>query len=162
MAKVTFKYPMRIKATCAITGFVGVITGRIQQLNGSVQYSLQPPVKEEGSYIPDGYTIDEANIKETDQQKVEVVNFKFEGGDRVKSRVNGFEGIVTKLVQYMNGCVGYVIEGPMREGKEVLIKAWEQELQLVDKGLNAPSEEPVARKRTGGPSVRERLIEKAI
>lgn len=162
MAKVTFLYPVRVKVTCAITGFTGIITGRIQHLNGSIQYSIQPPVKKGSSFIPDGYTIDEANIKDVEIQNKETVQFKFQGGDRVKSRVNGFEGIITKVVQHMNGCLAYVIEGPMREGKEVLIKAWEQELQLVDRGLNAPAEEPVARKRTGGPSTRERLIDKAM
>lgn len=166
MSNVIFKYPQGLKAKCKVTNFTGTITARSQQINGSVQYALQPAAKEGESFIPDGLIIDEENIQLLDALpegwKPESVNFTFETGDQVRNRLNNFEGFISRRVQHQNGCEGYRVEGPItKEGKEVNHPAYLQELVAIGKGMNALAEEPVQRKRTGGPMVRERLIEKA-
>lgn len=163
MSKVTFKYQRGIPVECKLTGFKGTINSRVQIINGSIQYGVQPRMrKTDSNFIPDAYTLDEANLIAEKKAKEESVEFAFETGDKVKSRISGFEGFITHRMQYQNGCLSYIIEGPMHEGKEVKIKAWEQELALVNKGLNGPEEAPVKRARTGGPHTREPMFSKAI
>lgn len=162
MSKITFKFPFGITATDKITGFTGTINTRCQMINGCIQYGLQPKTKKNSHFIPDAYSFDEASITTEETVKNQVVDFAFDTGDRVKSRVNGFEGIIIIRAQHLNGCIHYVIEGGMKDGKEVKIKAWEPEIALIDKGLNAKDEPQVARKRTGGPHRCTPAYEKAI
>lgn len=162
MSTVTFKYKLGVKAKCTVTGVSGTISGRVQLINGSIQYSVQPPARKGTNYIPDAWSIDEASLEVEGKPVNEKVTFAHETGDRLKSRVNGFEGIATHRIQYLNGCIAYRIEGAMHEGKEVSIKVWEQEAAALDKGLNQAGEEPVKRKRTGGSSTRTPTIERAL
>lgn len=165
MSKVQFKFPCGIQAVCKTTGFAGTITNASQQINGSIQYALQPRIKEAGSFVPDGLIIDEEDIEPdilADSYAPYEVDFVFETGDRVRNRTNGFEGVITRRIHHKNACEGYRIEGALtKEGKEVNHPAFVQELELIDKGLNKKDEKPVARARTGGPSIRQRLIERA-
>lgn len=164
MSKVQFQFPCGIPAKCKTTGFAGMIASASQQINGSIQYALQPRMKEEGSFVPDGLIIDEEDIEATLPEGFTPydVDFVFETGDRVRNRTNGFEGVITRRIHHKNACEGYRIEGALtKEGKEVNHPAFVQELELIDKGLNKKDEKPVARVRTGGPSIRQRLIERA-
>lgn len=160
MSKVTFKFPQGIKAECKLTGFSGIITIRSQMINGCIQYALQPKSKKNSNYIPDAYHLDEQSLVTEELTKPETVNFAFETGDRVRNRISGFTGIVVDRVQFFNKCIAYKVEGPMKDEKEMKIKAWEQELELIDKGLNAKGEEPVKRKKTGGHHSKETVVQK--
>lgn len=162
MSNLTFKFPMGIAGKCSLSGFEGIIHSRVQHINGSLQYGVQPKARKGSFMIPDAYMIDETGITVEKTPKPETVKFLYETGDKVRNRVNGFEGIITSRIQYLNGCIAYMVEGQMREGKEVKFKAWEQELATMDKGLNAKEEAPIARRKTGGPSVRECQIHKAM
>lgn len=164
MSKVTFKLPFGIKVVDKTTGFTGTINNRLQMINGCIQYAVQPPVRKGSTFVPDGLRIDEVSLMPVDKNveyKPEVVTFKYDTGDKVKSRVNGFEGIITHRMQFLNGCISYRVEGQMQGKEEVCISQFEQELTKISDGLNAAEEEPVKRKRTGGPSERVTTIEKA-
>lgn len=157
MSKVEFKIPFGVKVKDKHTGFSGTVIGRVHMINGCVQYSVQPVMKKDDSiFIPEAYSIDEQSLEVTEGEigKPEVVNFAYETGDKVSHRINGFEGHITHCIQDINKCERYIIEGVMREGKEVKVHAFAQELKLIDKGINAKDEEPVKRARTGGPSTR--------
>lgn len=59
--------------------------------------------------------------------------FKFSNGDKVVDRLTGFSGIITAVVEYLNGCIRYQIQPPINEKGEyresVIID--EQQLDLV-------------------------------
>lgn len=159
MSKVNFKYPLNAEAEDKLTGFKGTIIARAEYINGSIMYGIQPRMKEEdGHYIPDAKSIDEASIKTPDTVD-ETVKFKFKCGDKVKSIINDFEGVITKRTQWLNGCVKYRIEGKMIKSDlhgltSLERNDWEQELELI-KDKKGKAKKPVkvkGKKRTGGPS----------
>lgn len=158
--KVEFKYPNKIKVKDELTGFTGVIVGRLIMVNGCLQYNIQPPCsmdKESGessNYIRDAHSFDEVGITPLDSSFTavpEIVDFKFEVGDRVKSRVNNATGVIMEMVQDANGCQRILVQAPLlnKDGKKEVYHGFEQEYELVDKGLNAATEKPVERKKTG-------------
>lgn len=71
-------------------------------------------------------------------------------GQKVRSIVSGFTGIVTGRVEYINGCVQYVVEPRVKEDGSRIDSQWvdEQNLEIVDQGI--ASTVPVAL-RAGGP-----------
>jgi hypothetical protein len=58
----TFKFALGQEAKDAITGFKGIITGRIEYISGCLQYAISPPVKEDGSKR-DGEWFDEERLE---------------------------------------------------------------------------------------------------
>ncbi len=46
-----FKIPMNVEAFDILTGFRGIITGRVQYVTGCARYLLQPSAKEDGSWV---------------------------------------------------------------------------------------------------------------
>ena len=45
---------------------------------------------------------------------------KIKLGDRVKCRIDGFEGIVTAIVEYINGCIQCGVRPPVdKDGKRI-------------------------------------------
>ncbi len=77
------------------------------------------------------------------------VSFAHGMGDRVKSRVTGFEGIVIGVDCWMTGCKRYGVQprGLTEEGKQKAT-AWidEEYCELVEAGVVVLQEEP-----SGGP-----------
>lgn len=73
--------------------------------------------------------------------------FKFKNGDKVVDRLTGFSGIVTAVVEYLNGCIRYQIQPPINDEGEyresVIID--EQQLDLI-----VEKKEPVTTKKPGG------------
>lgn len=142
------------------------------------QDRVQPRCKDDSSFIPEGYNIDEQSLQPTEYEtgpdiaagvkgilktyEPVTVDFQFETGDRVKHRINGLVGIITRRMIELNGCERYTFETSKvtDEGKVIGDVAFVQELELVDKGLNK-SQKPLARSKTGGPSTRSSLIERA-
>jgi hypothetical protein len=70
----------------------------------------------------------------------------FNFGDKVKDIVSGFEGIVVGKTEWMNGCIRYSLQGPVKDGK-IPEMEWVDEQQLtLCKGAV-----PASRKLKGGP-----------
>ncbi len=96
------------------TGFEGIANIKVEMIDGSTQYALQPRVKvddkgEGEMKMPEGYLID-----------VQLLEYVGEGvagklkphpqtpfilGEEVKDTVTGFKGIVIDRVFHLNGCV---------------------------------------------------------
>lgn len=168
------RFPFGTRVECRFSGFRGSVVAAVQMINGSVQYAVQPhkgrpKADDDGDsgYCPDAMNIDEASLMpepETYPTKEQLraleanaptLSFELETGDRVRSRINGFEGVVRSRIYYANGCTRYVVEGKVdKDGKRVEMGGFAQEWAKVDEGLNAPDEEPVRRARTGGPSTK--------
>lgn len=67
----TMQFELGTKAKDKITGFQGVITGRVQYLTGCDQYLIQPECGSDGKY-PDSYWIDENRIDLVDATVMEI------------------------------------------------------------------------------------------
>ena len=155
MSTLTFIYSLGSQAEDKITGFKGTIIVRSEYLNGSVQYGLQPKMKDEKdtTVVPDAKTIDEKSIKGPKKVK-DKITFKFSCGDKVKNTINDFEGVITKRTQWLNDCIEYRVEGKMIKSDLYGMTSlgnnyWEQELEKIK------DKQPVkvkGKKRTGGPS----------
>ena len=162
MSSVEFKYPLGAKAKDAVTGFPGVLIVRKENINGSISYGLQPIIeKEDSTYVPDAKIIDEVDVVLTGPEvgKPEKVEFQFECGQYVRNHINGFEGVVQRRIEWKNGCIEYQVEAAAMKSElhgMVFLKKnfWEQELEAQKKKTAK-----VAKKRTGGPSYRETLME---
>lgn len=162
--KVTFKYPHGIDAECMVTGYKGKITSRLQLLSGSIQYGLQPKLKTGAETLATGYSIDEQNIRpiadkanKKQKFKSEIVDFFFRPGDKVKSRITGFKGIVCSACEFLNKCQSYSIEGcdildkdhkPIRHDLAMI------EIEKIDAGLHIDMNTKQSQdRRTGGPNM---------
>lgn len=97
--------------------------------------------------------------------------FKFNNGDRVKNRINGFVGIVTCRTEWLNGCRRYALakEKLDKDGnpENELPTYDEQDLELVKTNplnLPVPSPEinvtPSRRSLAGGPYPPQRAFQK--
>lgn len=154
MSKVTFDYPAGIKVKDQITGVEGILTARCQRINGCLQYFIQPKYKDDNTEVPGHWTDGENLLVKDWMDKVEgpsPVEFAFETGDRIKNRLHNKIGFCSVRRIDMNGCIGYWYESGEvdKDGKQIERYGFEQEFALVDKGLNAPEEQPLARRATG-------------
>jgi hypothetical protein len=167
MHKLEFELPLGIKVRDVVTEVEGIITSRCERINGARQYYIQPPHRPDGK-TGEGYT-DAANLEVIDNDgktikdflknllpsKSEVAEFKFETGDFVKNRITNKTGIVTVRRQDHNLCIGYWIENgdTNKDGRTIERFGYEQELELIDKGLNKADEAPVERRQTGSADI---------
>lgn len=147
---VNFDLPSGIKVKDKIQQVEGVITTRCERINGCVQYYIQLPMrdgKQEGFWTD----IENIEVLEKGKQKPEKIKFKFETGDRVRNRIHNIEGIITAKRVDLNKCLHYwyETENQDRDGKVLEYCGFEQELEYVDAGLNAPDEKPLDKARTG-------------
>jgi hypothetical protein len=145
MTAVTFDLPAKIQVRDKETGFTGAISTRIQRINGCIQYFIRPRCKDGENKIQDGHYLDLEDIEVVDTNGIplapETVAFRFEIGDRVRSRVHGKTGIVTVRRIDANNCISYWYETGEtdRDGKIIEFFGFERELELVDKGFNKPA-----------------------
>ena len=138
MSEVTFKYPVGIDVICQQTGIKGSIAGRSELLNGCVRYDIQPRKKETESGCPEQWEIDEQNIKPIKgKYNPSFYKFQYRTGDRVKSLINGFVGIIVKRSISLNGCEEYMVEGEFsKDNKRIRVGFFVQEVKFIDSGLN--------------------------
>ncbi len=169
MSKVTFAYPASIEVMDRNTKLKGVITSRIQRINGCIQYCVQPPVTEnDPAKIPEGWYLDEVQLIQPDGTALvrvnEVYTFEFETGDRVKNRITKQKGIVTIRHSDQNLCERYAVqlEEADKDGKFKEISCFKQELTLVDHGLNASLEAPLKRATTGCLAIKAERTNRAV
>ncbi len=151
-----FKYNLGQYATDEVSGYQGTINARALWDDGNQQFSLKPRVKEDG-IMTKGQWID-ADHFTIDSEKGVVSKFgdpefEFNHGDKVKSRKNGFTGIVSGQCQYLNGCHHYFLTGSSWLSRLLGVKgedAWfhEAELELVEPMFVRLKKK---KKPTGGP-----------
>ena len=64
-----------------ITGFTGVVTGRVQYITECAQALIQPPVDKEGKFV-DSQWIDEPRLEVGDQEVVVIYSGATPGPDK--------------------------------------------------------------------------------
>jgi hypothetical protein len=88
--------------------------------------------------------------------------FKYDLGDRAKSRIDGFRGIIVGRTQYLNMCNRYTIAPEeLKDGKPLdMYTIDEQDLVILDKHVHdpIPQQRPEAQESeavaSGGPPAR--------
>lgn len=170
--QVTFNLPTKIKVKHAVSGVEGILTTRITRINGCVQYIISPPRKEDGTEVPTEWadiedllvqtpsvvtygglqadTVTFAPVSESEfKDYSEVVNFKFNTGDKVHNLLHGKQGHITIARVDSNGCIGYWYETGEQHpenGTRLEYYGFEQEFEFVSEGLNQKNLE---KKKTG-------------
>lgn len=80
-----------------------------------------------------------------------VVNFKFENGAKVKDIVSGFTGIIDCCALWLNGCRRYSVQPKIEKGKSVKPDSiWIDEENLI--GVAGGVTKKITPTKTGGPS----------
>lgn len=143
-----FKFKLKSHVVHTTTGFTGILTAVTEQLYGVDRYYIQPPVDKDGK-IPDGFWVDEQDIKVTsDENAIDIdISFKYVLGAEAESISNGFAGTIVNRVYYSNGCANYVLQPHARKSKLPESKSIaEEDIRIVlDKPHNA------LKPRNGGP-----------
>lgn len=146
-----FDFELGTFVTDNVTGFAGIINGRVDWDTGNLQYSVKPRVKENGD-MSDGRYIDGDNFLVDNERSVACAHgdpdFQFENGQKVRSLKTPFKGTISSRVQSLNGCLHYQVTGDtLEKGAEVTEFLSETEIELI------PDAQPVQRetRRTGGP-----------
>jgi len=160
MSKVKFDLRAGIKVKDKVSGAEGIITSRVQRLNGCLQYVVHPKYNDEGKKI-DTFYADFEDLEILDMRgkskKPETIEFEFETGDKVKNRVHSKTGYITVRRIDSNGCISYWYENGEQSDKGDILEfiGFEQEFVLIDLGLNKPAtkskpeEVPIKRSNTG-------------
>jgi len=152
MSEVEFKYPCGIEVVEEYSGFVGTIGSGVERINGCIQYHVTGKYDVKTQKI-DSWLLDEVDLKPTGKKKKfkpQVHDFKYETGDKLKSRVNGFSGICIVRRIDKNGCEHYEIEGKIgKDGKHVKVDQFLQEVEKVDNGLNKKTEVKIEKEKVG-------------
>jgi hypothetical protein len=69
----SFMFELGCEVVSKISGFKGILTSRSEHLNGCNRYWVAPKVGKDGK-LPDGYWMDEAEIKVTKATKLKPKN----------------------------------------------------------------------------------------
>lgn len=64
-----FKYALGIEMKDRVTGFTGIVTGRIDYITGCNQYTLQPRVKDNGDHV-EAKWFDEHRLEQVGTEQV--------------------------------------------------------------------------------------------
>lgn len=109
-----------VLARDTVTGFEGVVTVRVEMLNGNVQFLLQPKGKKDA--IADGKCIDFHLLEEIGAGVADKLppidqSATIKLGQRVRDRVSGLTGIVTEKTTFQNGCVYFAIQAHANRSK---------------------------------------------
>jgi hypothetical protein len=93
------------------TGFAGTITQRLDQINGNVQWCLQPKMGKDGVFkdamFLDAHHLDVVGPGLSDKVTEVTDPVDFALGNEVKDLSSGFVGIVIEKATYMNGCMSF-------------------------------------------------------
>jgi len=142
-----------------VSEFEGIINARLRRDSGNIQYSVKPPVKENGE-MAEAWWLDGENLsvndvdKSIDSKYLGEPDFKYNNGDIVRSLKSPYRGVVAAQMQYLNGCLFYeVTSDKLEKGLEVTMTFSETELKPVAKAKSIKQEQ----RPTGGPESRSGL-----
>jgi len=146
-----FEFNLGTFVTDKSTGFCGVIIGRVRWNSGAIQYSVQPPVKEGETSMPDSIWIDGDYFEVDEERGVASAwgapDFLFDLGTKVKSIHTPLVGYVTGQCQCLNGCLRYTVtSNTLHEGNKVV--SWFDETSIESLNKSISQEE----RTSGGPS----------
>ncbi len=142
------------------TNFTGIVESRVDQMNGNVQYSVQPKIGDgmkSGEY-PSGMSIDVHMLEFIDAGLSDRVtapgHITIQLGDKVKDIVTGMNGVAISRVTFMNGCIYYNVQEPQNMDKQTGITTVPDPVFLMQARLEVLKPEvakvPVSAPTTGG------------
>lgn len=123
MASVKKPIELGCEAKCKVTGFKGTVNVKHDMLGGNVMWSIQPPVVNksgEAVSMPEAVAIDTHMLVRTgDGVSKELppvdTTCTINTGEEVEDKITGFKGTATEMVTFQNGCIYFVIEGPLTQ-----------------------------------------------
>lgn len=129
------------------SGLTGVCVSLQRELSGNVRYGLQPHSKD-GATVPEGYDVDSHFLIETtvkDRKPIQPepeVECDIQLGNHVKDVISGYEGVATKRVTFLNGCVYFMVvaKGLDKEGKPHSQFLEVQRLKMTSRALHPIAE----------------------
>lgn len=144
-----------------VSGFNGIAISRLDQLNGNVQYAVQPMQKDGETAYPEAMYIDHHMLEVLDEGVSDKVTkpvflpLKLRTlGAEVRDTITDFTGIATQKATYMNGCVSFdVVSKNKKKGGALCSWFDHSRLEVIGAGAQAIAAEPSADK-PGGPSQR--------
>lgn len=154
-------------ARCAISGIVGTLSSKVEMLTGTVQYSLQPKIKDDApdpGKLPDATNVDYQLLEFVEVGVMDRVlsaeTTSIELGNEVECMASGMRGIAVVKYTFVNGCVYFHVQ-PKQSKKQrsenimpdrVFLPA--KTLCVHAEGIAQPARvnlEKPASERTGGP-----------
>lgn len=150
-----FNYDLGAHVTDQVSGFEGIINGRILWDNGCIQYSIKAKVKENGD-IGECRFIDGDHLQQDNERSITSYygdpTFEFSNGEKVTSIKTPFKGHISGCMQSLNGCIQYSVTSlNLEKGK--VITEWLDETEI--KSLKSAIKQKT--RNTGGPDSRSPL-----
>jgi len=148
------------------TGFKGTLIHKVEQLNGNIQWAVQPLCGKNSSEMPNAILIDHHMLEYVEvgvSDKVTPVPNPTDIalGNKVKDILSGFEGFVTQKATYMNGCEALLVQPTITDktgmDKGVPDQHYVEAIRLkkiddgIAKKITLPEPSPETGKRPGGP-----------
>jgi len=145
----------------AISGVRGTASSMVVFHDGNIQFAVQPKTTPEKNEMHDGWNIDAAQLKflseGVNSLRVQAPVVDIALGGLVKDKFTDIEGIATRKVVFLNGCVYYSIARKItQEMKDKGAKEttphfvnWTQLVKLEPRTLLAPKEVKPASKAQG-------------
>lgn len=154
-------------ARCSIAGITGTLASKVEMLTGTVQYSLQPKIKDDSpdpGKMPEATNVDYQLLEFVDAGVMDRVlipeTTHIELGNEVECMASGMRGVAVVKYTFINGCIYYHIQ-PKQSKKQRSENVMPDRVFLPSKtlrvhgeGIAQPAranlEKPVSQ-RTGGP-----------
>lgn len=143
----------------AASGYIGIAYLKLIEMNGNIRFGVQPQCKEgETGTLPESHYMDHAILdvigdgiadRAAPQQPI-----LYAIGDKVRDSVSGFEGTITNVMIYLNGCIHY---GVATERMSPLEGKYVSDVLTQERLVKTGVKEAVAaapRSGTGGPNTR--------
>lgn len=108
------------RAKNRVHGRTGILTARSIRLNGNVSYLIKPDKLDKDEKVFDGTWTDDIMIEKIGEGIVgaELMKTSIELGMTVE-HFNGFQGIVTERMDYLNGCVYFNVMPKCKKSNEM-------------------------------------------
>jgi hypothetical protein len=136
-----------------VTGYQGTIIAISTYMEGCPRYTLQAPMKEDGT-MPDAYDFDAPQIQLIGDGPMQPPTFeepKYGFGDKVRDKIRGTEGIVYVFSYYLNGCIRVGIQPPIKEGEVEASKVSSANAGLIEVVKEKEVKPKANAIRNGGP-----------
>lgn len=148
-----------------VSGFEGLAIQMSENINGNIQFALQPKKKADAEGYPDAMFIDHHMLEFVDDGVSDRVTEAVDMNDiilgaKVQDIATGFKGVAIEKATYMNGCIGYAVL-PKMDKKNLLggnpraCMIDQARLQVIGAGIIEEYTHPVANEAgvvPGGPA----------
>lgn len=146
-----------VTARDPVTKFEGIVSMRADQMNGNVQWVLQPPVGEDGKLVEaqgfDAHLLEYVDAGISAKVPPIDTSFSIELGDVVKDTLSGVKGTAFERIAYLNGCVYFNVQpmGTKAHERPDRVLLMPINIEVVSKVKPAEAAKIKAAKPTGGP-----------